>query len=77
MDNQELKFDAVSMRVLRAFTSKFESLSDEEELGFDVVMLALFPSAYLRIQRYVTDCYTQGYLAGRAKTEEEKEENEN
>lgn len=75
MDNQKIEFDSVSMKTLRAFVSKFAPLADEEELGFDVVILALFPSAYLRIQKYVTDSYTQGYIAGRAKTEEETDEN--
>lgn len=73
MDNQKLEFDTLSMRTLRAFTKKFEMLSDDAELSFDVVMLAFFPSAYYRMQKYAKDCYTQGYLAGRA----EGEKNEN
>ena len=75
MANPELKIDTLSMKTLRAFTLTFESLSDEEELGFDVVMLGLFPEAYRRIQKYASDCYTQGYIAGRAETEGKNNEN--
>lgn len=69
MENQELKFDTVSLRTLRAFNEKFSSLPDEQELSFEVVMLAFFPNAYRRMQKYASDCYTQGYIAGRAEGE--------
>lgn len=75
MEYKELKLDTLSMKTLRAFASAFEALSDEEELGFDVVMLGLFPEAYRRMQKYASDCYTQGYIAGRAEKEGKNNEN--
>lgn len=75
MANRELKLGTLSMKTLRAFASAFESLPDEGELGFDVVMLGLFPEAYRRMQKYANDCYTQGYIAGRAETEGKNNEN--
>jgi hypothetical protein len=49
---------------LRRLMKKLELFEDNTELSFEFMMTALYPDVYKRIQKYSSDCYTSGYLAG-------------
>lgn len=49
---------------LRRLLKKLELFEDNTELSFEFMMTALYPDVYKRIQKYSSDCYTSGYLAG-------------
>lgn len=49
---------------LRRLMKKLEIFEDKAELSFEFMMTALYPDVYKRIQKYSSDCYTNGYLAG-------------
>lgn len=49
---------------LRRLMKKLEIFEDKAELSFEFIMTALYPDVYKRIQKYSSDCYTNGYLAG-------------
>ena len=49
---------------LRKLLKKLELFEDNTELSFEFMMTALYPDVYKRIQKYSSDCYTSGYLAG-------------
>lgn len=66
----------VPMGTIRRFCKKMEKLDDTTPITFEMALIAFFPNAWRNIQKYSSDCYMQGYLDGKKKAEEEKNENQ-
>ena len=68
MDKKDIKTTetapTITVGQLRKLLKKLEVFEDNAELTFEFMMTALYPDIYKRIQKYSSDCYTSGYLAG-------------
>lgn len=68
MDKSKIKTTetppTITVGDLRRLLKKLEVFEDKAELSFEFMMTALYPDVYKRIQKYSSDCYTSGYLAG-------------
>lgn len=49
---------------LRRVVNKLENLPDHEHITLEFVLLSFFPTVWKNIEKYATDCYTNGYIQG-------------
>ncbi len=68
MDKSKIKTTetppTITVGDLRKLLKKLEVFEDKAELSFEFMMTALYPDVYKRIQKYSSDCFTNGYLQG-------------
>lgn len=79
MDKSKIKTTetppTITVGDLRRLMKKLEVFEDNAELSFEFMMTALYPDVYKRIQKYSSDCYTSGYLAGLKDGKDESKRN--
>ncbi len=79
MDKSKIKTTetppTITVGDLRRLMKKLEIFEDNAELSFEFMMTALYPDVYKRIQKYSSDCYTSGYLAGLKDGKDESKRN--
>ena len=69
------KMPTVPARQVRKMAKAIENLKDEDTVTLEFVLTALFPTVWKNIQKYSSDCYTSGYLAGLKDGKDESKRN--
>lgn len=60
---------------VKKLADKLKDCTDEQEIGFELVLTYLFPTAWKNVQKYGSDCFMQGYLQGKEEANESKGNN--
>lgn len=68
MDKSKIKttetMPTVPVRQVRKVAEAIKNLKDDDTVTLEFILTALFPTVWKNIQKYSSDCYTSGYLAG-------------
>ena len=65
------KMPYIPLKKMRKMVKDMRNMPADTPITFEFFMTAFFPDIFNTIQRYVKDCYTAGYIAGKGEKENE------
>ncbi len=77
MELEPKEMPYIPLSRLRKLVRNISKSPDDMHITFEFLMTACFPSIWSTIQDYMKDCYTEGYLAGKAAAGKDIEEDKN